>query len=182
MTRYALTRLAALVALALLTVAVFAFCTAAGRARLAEAEVDRGRLEEQKVHIAGQLALLEEQAGLAGALPADLSWPGADRAEADRALQAAILELSDQHGLTLSAFVPANGPATEGAPSVALQIEGTADWAALLTFIDASLAHRPAVGLSDLSIRTAPTGSGLPQPVIFRLVIWGFAPALKEAS
>lgn len=180
MSPYVRHRLGILAAIAALVLLLFVAITGPLRDRYQAAIANGADLAALKQRLERQLATLDR--GKAGAdLPATAIWSGAERADIESQIQDRVLETAEANQLQLTVFGPTAAPAGVKLPAVGYQIEAVASWDGLLRFIGGLHEIAPALGISELSLRGAPSSNAQEEPKVFlRLVVWGLAPSVGD--
>lgn len=179
LSRYYMDRLIGLIALGIVTWAVFAAVTGPGRAAYATAAAQNSDLQSLKDRLARQLDLAQGENAESAGLSSDFVWPGTDRAGLERQLQERILEAAKAANLTLTSFGPAPGPSDLAAGTIAYTLEGSAGWEDALKFTAGLSQIKPPLAVGELSLRTGAINPAQPNPQIgLRLVLWGLAPEI----
>lgn len=144
---------------------------------------EKMRLEAQKVHLEEQIASLASDGG-GHHLSTEMIWPGSDRGQVEADIQQHILEVSRQEGIELTSLGPAGEQGSIAIRNIGFVVEANTSWSALLGLLSDLDNIRPALAVSDMTLRSMPIGSGdAKSPTVsVRLVAWGFAPELGSGS
>jgi len=114
-----------------------------------------------------------ENAPQSAAIADGILWQGDTANLIQAALQKTLGETAARHQISFNSITPLAIGDVEGFSTIALRVEGSADYANLLAFIREVLQATPQIAMSSISIRQLPTLSGVPEVNIsFQMSFW----------
>lgn len=166
----------ALIALAILSAAVFLILTSPSRSRLAASRAVIDQIVKDETALQQRMTLIEAAQASTGVLPAELLWTADDATGVEILQQQVLVDLADESDLQTLSFGAAQGPDEIGQATQAYEIEAEGGHAEVARFLAGIEQNQPRLAISYLWLRQVPSVEGEQiAPVNMRLAVWGFS-------